>query len=435
MKPTAVEFRDRSKRAPGGDFRILLGTAETRRELSELRALRELCRRLAVRGEWDVLQAMKARTVTPEAVARLVDTYGTDDYRAHLELTPAAGVPTLDQHVARFLDTVSQTGTRRVYTRGLARLQNTEAGGARLGSLPWHEVHSHHVQDAKGELQASGLASNTIRTYLGAWGGFFTWALQREESEAQAEGRPPLRETNPVRKARTWGKPQTTRHRFLTRDEFHRLLEVTAPPMRAPYATLTLCGLRIEELLVLPPAHVRLPTHLHVGPWGSWVPKGYPRYDHGVRDVPIHQGLLLPLLHEYAEEWAGDRTFFVNPSTGAPMGYHAFTSRFRADVEAAGMVYGQRVAGKRQPDGVTPHTLRHTLASWLAQEDVQLLKIARILGDTEDTVRRHYAHLLPTDLDRTIQRLFPGEDTRNRRGVSSELPGPSLERPETPRPA
>jgi site-specific recombinase XerC len=405
---TKVEFRDRSARAPGGDFRLVLGESDQAREIARLKKLKELCRRLARRGEWGVLAAIKRRETTPEHVARLVDQHGIADYRGHLELVVAVGAPTLEVHAETWITTLAESGrgTRRAYTRNIGELVASEVDGHRLGALAWHEIHAHHIVDARARAQARGLARNTLRAMVTAWGSFFTWALKREESEAAAQKRPPVRTTNPVRKAEIWTKAEVTRHRFLNREEFDRLLEVSPALMRAQYATLTLCGLRIEELMVLPPAHMRLPTHIHIGPWGSWAPKGWPRYEHGVRDVPIHRGRLLPLLEEYAETWAGDATFFVNPNTGERWSYRAFCERFRKDVEAAGMVYGQRRGGERQPEGVTPHALRHTLASWMAQDDTQLMKIAKVLGDSEPTVRRIYAHLLPSDLDQSINRLL-----------------------------
>ncbi len=50
-------------------------------------------------------------------------------------------------------------------------------------------------------------------------------------------------------------------------------------------------------------------------------------------------------------------------------------------------------------------TLRHTFASWLAQKDIQLLKIAKLMGDTVAIVESTYAHLLPTDLRGAVERL------------------------------
>ncbi len=48
------------------------------------------------------------------------------------------------------------------------------------------------------------------------------------------------------------------------------------------------------------------------------------------------------------------------------------------------------------------------------------MKVALILGDTEETVRDHYAHLLPGDLDQSLNRL----------SLAGILTAPSAEPPE-----
>lgn len=397
-----MELRVRGERRP---FRLQLGVATTRARLTELIRQRDLLRRLHTRGDFDVLEAVKVGKLTAAEVEKLVDQWGLQDYRAHLELAPAAAAPTMDAHADAWLLTIEKEGTRGVYRKGIRHLRDFIVDGQRLGDRPWPQVARHTIQDAKASIR---LANNTVRTIMGSWSGFFTWAIEREASEAEEQGRATLIESNPVRSARAWSPIEITRHRFLSWAEFQLLLEVAPEPMRAHYATLTLAGLRLDELLSLPPRHVNLPTHLHVGPWGSWVPKGYPRYKHGVRDVPLHRELV-PLLEQYAATHAGERTFFVNPNTGGPWTREAFSKRFALDVQAAGMKAGQwtRTSGElvRSGDGVTPHTCRHTLASWLAQDDVQLMKIAKILGDTVETVEGHYAHLLPRDLDQAVNRV------------------------------
>lgn len=395
---TSVEFRDRSRRAPGGDLRIFLGRANKPKDRRVLEARRELLQRIAKRGEYEVLAAIARRSTTPEIVERLVDQYGIGDYRKHLELSPAPDVPTLDTHAERYLETITRVGTRLMYRHGLTLLRDFAVQGERLGAREWHTVRSHHVKDAQASLVAR-LKPSTLKTYISAWSAFFEWAGAREESEAADQGRAALLDSNPVRKAKVWLPVRPTRHRFLLEAEYEALLGVAPPPMRAQYAALTLCGLRGGELRNLPPAHVH-PTHVQIAPWGNWAPKGWPRIERGVRNVPTHPTMVTPLLEEYREEWAGDFTFFVNPRTGRPWTYHAFLDQFNRDAQAAGLVTG---AAK---DGVTPHTCRHTFASWLAQRDVQLLKIATLMGDTMETVVRFYAALLPSDLDTTILRLF-----------------------------
>ena len=44
---------------------------------------------------------------------------------------------------------------------------------------------------------------------------------------------------------------------------------------------------------------------------------------------------------------------------------------------------------------VTPHVLRHTKATWMAQAGVSMFDIAGVLGDSVDTVTKTYAHHHP----------------------------------------
>ena len=411
MKPTPVEVRIRRE---SGAFRLQLGIATTKAALAALNAQRDLLRRLAARGEWDVLQAAKARQVLPEELVRLVDRHGIEDYRRHLTLVPVVGgkAETLRARAdAWLLDCEKAHELRassvRLYTRYILKLMAFEPEpGTPLGDRAWHDVPRHTIRDARNALT---LSPNTIRSVLGAWSAFFQWSLGREESMAEAEKRRPLMETNPVRRAEIWGRIEKTRHRFLEPEEIRSLLSVAQPTMRAQYATLAMAGLRIEELIYLPPAHVRLPTHLHVGKWGSWQPK----VKRSIRDVPIHPALL-GFLEEYARRWAGSGdAFFVNPNTGERWGYRSFAAHMRRDVTAAGLRYGAwsfRESGlERHAEGITPHTLRHTFGTLLARQDVQLGKIAKLMGDTRETVEAHYLHHVPGDLEEAVRRLPLGE--------------------------
>jgi hypothetical protein len=54
------------------------------------------------------------------------------------------------------------------------------------------------------------------------------------------------------------------------------------------------------------------------------------------------------------------------------------------------------------PNDVTPNVLRHTAATWWAQDGVALFEIAGNLGHTSlRMVERHYAHHHPDDRDRS----------------------------------
>jgi integrase len=54
------------------------------------------------------------------------------------------------------------------------------------------------------------------------------------------------------------------------------------------------------------------------------------------------------------------------------------------------------------PD-VTPHTLRHTFASWAVQDGHPFSLVAEALGMTEAMVRRVYGHLAPEHTRGVVQ--------------------------------
>jgi integrase len=72
----------------------------------------------------------------------------------------------------------------------------------------------------------------------------------------------------------------------------------------------------------------------------------------------------------------------------------AYTGFMRA-VRAAGL------------ENVTPHTLRHTAATWMARRGVPLWKIAGVLGNSVTMVERVYAKHCPADLRGAVEDLRP----------------------------
>ncbi len=57
-------------------------------------------------------------------------------------------------------------------------------------------------------------------------------------------------------------------------------------------------------------------------------------------------------------------------------------------------------------DGVTPHTLRHTAATWMAQDGVDMWKIAGVLGHADvSTTSRVYLKHSPDHLRRAVGAL------------------------------
>lgn len=116
-----------------------------------------------------------------------------------------------------------------------------------------------------------------------------------------------------------------------------------------------------------------------------------------VRAIPISDGLLEALLAARGLAQSGHVVEFA----GKPVA--SVRTGFEAACRRAGLA------------GVTPHVLRHTAATWMAQDGVPMWDVAGFLGTTLDVATRMYAKHSPEHLRRAasaIGRLGVGEDGR-----------------------
>ena len=60
---------------------------------------------------------------------------------------------------------------------------------------------------------------------------------------------------------------------------------------------------------------------------------------------------------------------------------------------------------KELPDKLSPHSLRHTLASHLIMSGVDMKTLAELMGHTTAHVTEAYAHLLPEHKVKAISKL------------------------------
>ena len=57
-------------------------------------------------------------------------------------------------------------------------------------------------------------------------------------------------------------------------------------------------------------------------------------------------------------------------------------------------------------DKIVPYSLRHTYASWLVQNGVDLYKVAELIGHSTIEVTKRYAHLAPQNLRAAVDKVF-----------------------------
>lgn len=105
--------------------------------------------------------------------------------------------------------------------------------------------------------------------------------------------------------------------------------------------------------------------------------------------VPVHPDLAfrLALMRE------GSETPYVIEFGGKPV--KSIKRAFRTACEKAGL-----------DRTVTPHTLRHTAASWMAEAGIPMSEIAAVLGHRDSrTTERVYARYSPDYLQRAVRAL------------------------------
>lgn len=215
-----------------------------------------------------------------------------------------------------------------------------------------------------------GVKAGTIRTELEALRAALNWAAKKkmigEAPEIVMPARPPARD------------------RWLTRDEAAALLEnCKAHHLRLAVMVALHTAARIGAILSLTWDRVDLEQRRinYIDPEKVQTRKRRVR-------VPINDTLYAALVEAYqgrtcpyVVEWGGERIFSIQN------GFHT-------------------AAQKAKLEKVTPHTLRHTAATWMAQSGIPLWEIAGFMGHTSvQMVQDTYGHHSSDHLTRAAQAL------------------------------
>ncbi len=215
-----------------------------------------------------------------------------------------------------------------------------------------------------------GVAPGTIRTELEALRAAMNWAIKKKMLAELPEIVMPPR--------------PTPRERWLTQEEADALVAACrAPHLRLAVTIALHTAARIGAILALTWERVDLDQRRinYIDPSKAQTRKRRVR-------VPINDTLLAALTEaqpgrtcEHVIEWGG------GPVASIKHGFHSAADR-------AGL------------SDVTPHTLRHTAATWMAQRGVPLWEIAGFMGHTSiQMVQDTYGHHSPDHLARAARSL------------------------------
>lgn len=243
---------------------------------------------------------------------------------------------------------------------------------ATWGSVYLDEVTRFDVKDWVSDLAKAGLAPATIERCVALLSSAFRGAIDAELIDANPAGRLRL------------PKPDNARERYLTRDEGSAILAALSGRDRAMVAfMLGVGGARWGEMAGADIADYDASAGTYrvrqVWDTAEATLKPYPKGKRR-RTVPVPDWVsreLRPLVGTRR------RGLIFRSSTHTPMNLPNWRSRVLQPVlEDLGI------------DGVTPHTFRHTYASWLIQEGVSLAEVGRLMGHTTPLTTQRYAHLL-----------------------------------------
>lgn len=182
-----------------------------------------------------------------------------------------------------------------------------------------------------------------------------------------------------------WLPPQPEpRERYLTRDEADRLLAAAVSSHMRLFILLALATAgRVGALLELTWDRIdfeRERVNLRTGEKNRYKRRAIVPMNANLKAAlsEAQQGALTP----HVIEWAGRRV-------------HNIQRAFRRAVARAGL-----------DDKVTPNTLRHTAAVWMAEAGVPMSEIAQYLGHTDTRItEKHYARYSPDYLRRAAAAL------------------------------
>ena len=172
------------------------------------------------------------------------------------------------------------------------------------------------------------------------------------------------------------------RLRWLTRNEYHRLVAASHGYLRDLIVIGTQTGMRKAELLGLTWDRVDLDGRI-IRLEARHTKNRKPRA------IPINQtcqDALACCATRRRNQWVFPSDQTEGPVTEIKRGFATACKR-------AGL------------DDVTPHILRHTTASWLVQAGVPLYEVSKLLGHSSLAVTQRYAHLAPDHLRSAIDVL------------------------------
>jgi integrase len=260
-----------------------------------------------------------------------------------------------------------------------------------LETLVLYERTLRHFQVIAGDVELHSLTSQHFDRYkVARLEGRSPVSVNMELRALKAAFRTAVRwkllQTSPFAEARQVAVPEAL-PLFFSKADFARLLEAVPDGwLREIIVFAALTGMRQGEIRNLRWQDVDLQRGLiRVQSSPSFRVKAGK-----VRVVPVNR-TVAALLQGKARQSSSGLVFTFR---GRLIARNHLTHAFKVAVRAA-----------KLDEGLHFHSLRHTFASWLAQDGVSLYAIQKLLGHSSANVTQIYSHLQPDQMHDTVNRL------------------------------
>lgn len=308
---------------------------------------------------------------------------------------PEAAIPPTPRTVTMLLDAYVARSKWRKRTKATYTYLIDKHITPTLGPLSLDKLIARHIRQLFEELKTK-LSPRTIHIVKAILRGALAWAVEEEwmASNVARDVKAPTPERSPARS--------------LTHDEAKAFLEALIGERLAVALRLMLslglrrgeaAGLRVNDF---DPTTGILTIYGTMGyiP-GEGLVWGETKSENGIRRIKLPARLAAAMRWYLAERGA----------EALAMGWEDSPYLFRAEngggVLNPGQLYKifQRVRKRAGLAPCRPHDLRHSCATFLIAEGMPIPAVAAYIGDTPDTVRRHYAHALPGQVDEMAEKM------------------------------
>jgi integrase len=305
--------------------------------------------------------------------------------RLHRLANPAFRVVSLDQHLAGWVDAQEshvEANTTRVYQDMHRRI--VAAVGPKIAAAPVGELTKEDVEKAKRKIVKMKVRGSETRTITAATANMDLRALRRALTTALEAG---LTKANVAASVRPLPTDDSTERAPFTPEEVRKMIDhpQTSEQWKGAILIAAHTGLRLGDVVKLTSDHVE-GTRIVIRPTKT-------KRDRKMLSIPLSPPVLA---------WIGDREGAFFPAlAGVKKG--TLSTTFTRIMKSAGVARDIVEAGdvsKRR----SFHSLRHSFASWLAEQDVHADIRQKLTGHSSAGIHANYTHH-DEALNRAVEKL------------------------------